>query len=214
MENIYNGFILPGETGFTGSHWLPGYTQRTYKRLFSAFGKKWGLINICHRNDWEFKAKALDFLSQHYKITVNSYDSCFELIESSSWNGVYPKKQPGLIYMIRCSNVLDQIVGTPDDALSLLNRGIQPELIHSGRNICTIGYCDREQKWYGWSHRAIYGFGIGDVVEEGDSVTSSGYIEEYLNENPDRDYRIPVGFKATSMDDCKRLAIAFAESVN
>jgi len=34
--------------------------------------------------------------------------------------------------------------------------------------ICQIGFCEKEQKWYGWSHRAIYGFGIGSVVKKGD----------------------------------------------
>ena len=28
----------------------------------------------------------------------------------------------------------------------------------------SIGWSKEEQKWYGWSHRAIYGFGIGDSV--------------------------------------------------
>lgn len=30
-----------------------------------------------------------------------------------------------------------------------------------------IGFNEEEQKWYGWSHRAIYGFGIGSKVEPG-----------------------------------------------
>jgi len=34
--------------------------------------------------------------------------------------------------------------------------------------ICQIGFCEKEQKWYGWSHRAIYGFGIGSIVRKGD----------------------------------------------
>jgi hypothetical protein len=33
---------------------------------------------------------------------------------------------------------------------------------------CNHGWCEREQKWYGWSHRAIYGFGIGSEVKRGD----------------------------------------------
>lgn len=37
---------------------------------------------------------------------------------------------------------------------------------------CSIGFCDKDQKWYGWSHRAIYGFGIGNRVKKGDA----GYI--------------------------------------
>ena len=28
----------------------------------------------------------------------------------------------------------------------------------------SIGWSEEEKKWYGWSHRAIYGFGIGDMV--------------------------------------------------
>ena len=35
-------------------------------------------------------------------------------------------------------------------------------------NICSIGFNPTEQKWYGWSHRAIYGFGIGSTVKKGD----------------------------------------------
>ena len=26
---------------------------------------------------------------------------------------------------------------------------------------CGLGWSEKEQKYYGWSHRAIYGFGIG-----------------------------------------------------
>ena len=33
---------------------------------------------------------------------------------------------------------------------------------------CSIGFCERDQKWYGWSHRAISGFGILSVVKRGD----------------------------------------------
>ncbi len=29
---------------------------------------------------------------------------------------------------------------------------------------CSIGFNEKEQKWYGWSHRAICGFGIGDKI--------------------------------------------------
>jgi len=32
---------------------------------------------------------------------------------------------------------------------------------------CSIGFCERENKWYGWSHRAIYGFTIGSEVKKG-----------------------------------------------
>lgn len=46
-------------------------------------------------------------------------------------------------------------------------RGIVPERLRPDAYSCVIGFSMREQKWYGWSHRAIYGFGIGDSVEPG-----------------------------------------------
>lgn len=36
---------------------------------------------------------------------------------------------------------------------------------------CQIGFNEKEQKWYGWSHRAIFGFGIGSECKKG----SGGY---------------------------------------
>jgi hypothetical protein len=33
-----------------------------------------------------------------------------------------------------------------------------------------LGFSEKEQKWYGWSHRAIYGFGVGTKIKKGDVV--------------------------------------------
>ena len=95
--------------------------------------------------------------------------------------------------------------------------GIRPEVSppskSKGATVCSIGFCEKEQKWYGWSHQAMYGFGIGDKVKKGDSAVSSGYVEGYLEDHPELDYRVPVGFKVKTLEDAKRVAIAFAESV-
>ena len=80
-------------------------------------------------------------------------------------------------------------------------------------NTCSIGYNPEENKWYGWSHRAIYGFTIGDIVKKGDLTNSSGLIEEYRIQHPEEDFSLPVGFKAITLNDAKRMAIAFAEAV-
>ena len=92
-------------------------------------------------------------------------------------------------------------------------KGIAPELASPTDNVCSIGWCAAEQKWYGWSHRAIYGFGIGDSVHEGDCTASSGWTDDYLAEHPGADKSLPVGFQAHTLDDAKRMAIAFADSV-
>ena len=81
-------------------------------------------------------------------------------------------------------------------------------------DVACIGFSAREKKWYGWSHRAIYGFGIGYIAEEGDTCTKSGWAESYLREHPEEDLSVPVGFEVKTMDDAKRVAIAFAESIN
>lgn len=47
-------------------------------------------------------------------------------------------------------------------------KGIKPEKANPNNNVCSIGFNEKEQKWYGWSHRAIYGFGIGSTCKKGD----------------------------------------------
>ena len=95
----------------------------------------------------------------------------------------------------------------------IVERGIKPELSDPTNKVCSIGFCEKEQKWYGWSHRAIYGFGVGDVVAKGDCTASSGYTEEYLKEHPEDDTSLPIGFTAKDLVDAKRMAMAFASSV-
>lgn len=88
------------------------------------------------------------------------------------------------------------------------------ELADPSNKVCSIGFSPKEQKWYGWSHRAIHGFKIGDVVKEGDCTNSSGWCDSYLAEHPEADKRLPVGFKARTLEDARLMAIAFAGSVS
>ena len=96
----------------------------------------------------------------------------------------------------------------------LAKYGILPEKADSKHNVCSIGKSLKDGKWYGWSHRAVHGFSIGDVVEKGDCCNTPGVTEEYLKDHPEEDISLPVGFTAKTEEDCKRMAIAFAESVS
>lgn len=93
-------------------------------------------------------------------------------------------------------------------------RGIQPQKRTEHSNVCSIGYQPEEEKWYGWSHRAMFGFGIGDTVKEGDCTATSGWTDEYLEQHPEEDTSLPIGFTANTLDDAKKMAMAFAESVS
>ena len=93
-------------------------------------------------------------------------------------------------------------------------RGIKPEKRTPESKVCSIGFSERDGKWYGWSHRAIYGFKVGDVVKKGDCTNSSGYTDAYLSEHPEEDGSLPVGFTAKTLEDARVMAVAFAESVS
>lgn len=72
----------------------------------------------------------------------------------------------------------------------------------------SIGFNPKTQTWYGWSHRAIAGFKVGDVVKPKDMIA-----------NPDgwpvqRGQRVfEPGYKAKSLQDARDMAAAFAEWV-
>lgn len=78
--------------------------------------------------------------------------------------------------------------------------GIVPEKIDSTHNAKSIGYSEKEDAWYGWSHRAIYGFKIGAKSRPGkvgyQTLKKKGWPTE-----------------AKTTDDCKKMAIAFAEEI-
>lgn len=63
-----------------------------------------------------------------------------------------------------------------------------------------IGFSESENAWYGWTHRGIYGFKIGDIVKKGDVVVGTDHIR--------------VGFKAKTLDDCKKLAKAYSKALS
>ena len=43
-----------------------------------------------------------------------------------------------------------------------------PELAKPGNRTCSIAWSEKDQTWYGYSHRAIYGFKVGSTVKRGD----------------------------------------------
>ncbi len=87
------------------------------------------------------------------------------------------------------------------------------EYPHATSTIKHIGFAPKEQKWYGWSHRAIYGFKVGDTVKKGDTIAPSEPDDPYPHSRPELE-TLPVGFTAKTLDDARRMAAAFALSVS
>lgn len=77
-------------------------------------------------------------------------------------------------------------------------RGIVPELSNAGHSVASIGKSTKDGKWYGWSHRAIYGFEPGSTCKEGDC--------HYTPEKGE--------WMAETEADARQMAIDFAASVS
>lgn len=71
-------------------------------------------------------------------------------------------------------------------------------------NIASIGFNPVKQTWYGWSHRAIFGFGIGSEVKKGDCAYHASNIEDFAEDCvafwSDRWHEEPTG-EITSQTD-------------
>ena len=105
-------------------------------------------------------------------------------------------------------------IGSPHLAHQLCKKhGIKPEKADPDHCVCSIGFSASSQKWYGWDPKAIHGFAVGDVVKEGDRASSSGWTDEYLEKHPEEDLSLPVGFTASTLEDAKRMAAAFASNL-
>jgi len=66
----------------------------------------------------------------------------------------------------------------------------------------SLGFSEKDEKWYGWSHRAIFGFKIGDKIFEPDFGDENTHFDKHGSKD------------CKTLDDCKRSARAFADDVS
>ena len=156
-----------------------------------------------------YNQKAIDFLSKYVVIEYSLLDGD---------NKTRPYKEQFEInrhfYYVARSAQDGSYIGTLDETLHKINAGVtQFYKIEEHCNVASIGYAPFRGEWHGWSHRAWTKFKIGHIVKKGSCCTTSRWTDEYLEEHPEEDKSLPVGFVAKTLDDCKRCAIAFAESV-
>jgi hypothetical protein len=65
----------------------------------------------------------------------------------------------------------------------------------------SIGYSEKEKKWYGWSHCAIFGFGVGDKIFKENFGDDKTHFSKHGTET------------IKNMADAEKSARAFAKSV-
>ncbi len=128
------------------------------------------------------------------KYLTDGYVVRKELVDVSEVDDEEPELE-----MTRAYTPSGDYIGEPRDARRLCrDRGIAPEKISSGHCACSIGFSRKNGKWYGWSHRAIAGFKVGDKVTKNNAA-----------------YKPKKGvWTAKNIDDAKQMAIDFAEGVS
>jgi len=100
------------------------------------------------------------------KVFKAGYEVRAEICDGSEWGG-------DDLEMKSAYSVNGDYIGNPKHAKRLCcDRGIAPQLSAPSNNVCSIGYSAKDGKWYGWSHRAIYGFKVGSKIKKGDC----GYV--------------------------------------
>lgn len=87
-------------------------------------------------------------------------------------------------------------IGSEHEAKRLAKEGIKPESTYGKGQVCNIGFSESQQKWFGWSHRACKGFGIGD------HATTCSPLHSTVSEEPIK-----------TLEEAKQAAINFSDSV-
>jgi len=122
-----------------------------------------------------------------------------EIVDDSDYGG------SGNMEMVNCySSDTGHWIGNADYARFLCKKkGLrQLQKADQDHSVCSIGYNEEEQKWYGWSHRAICGFGVGDKVFDEDFGDDSTLFTQHGKKT------------ITTSDEAKQAAIRFAAYVS
>jgi len=103
----------------------------------------------------------------------------------------------------------DKIGNVVDTAYICNDRGIVPRPrldadVGEGKQ-CRIGFCEKEQKWYGWSHRAMFGFGVGSSVVKGDCAYVGATPEDLITAHEDFWGDLSPERKKQARDECQIL---------
>lgn len=69
------------------------------------------------------------------------------------------------------------LVGMEDNVKYLADREITEELTHG------VGFSPKDNKWYGWSHRAIFGFEVGSTCKKGNCHYTPLTPEDLINDH-------------------------------
>ena len=108
--------------------------------------------------EWRGVAKRL-FVEDIDKKVLDEVDKGCYVIRKEIWDGFGKPLKMTVCY----SKKDDGYIGELEEAKFLCDKmGIAPERSDPSHSVCSIGFCSKDGKWYGWSHRVIHCFKVGD----------------------------------------------------
>ena len=184
-DSIFNGIWLFGETGFTGSSLIPDYLITESKTWFQIpewfpFWKyrTYGLQHHSKKTD-KYNLDTVKKVMKYFDIVVGEFTDQGEVknkmtLDKCLINLVNEQQHHVMVYHN------DEYVGDLRWAYDLIKRGIyDPKPLGKG-GTCCYGKSDLDGKWYGWSHRAMYGFTVGSTVKKGDCAYFPKNEDDYM----------------------------------
>lgn len=85
-------------------------------------------------------------------------------------------EEPSMVWKSKFDDSYMAHVGQEEDIKFLADREITEQLTHG------VGFSPKHGKWYGWSHRAIFGFCIGSTCKKGNCHYTADNPEEMIED--------------------------------
>lgn len=137
--------------------------------------KVWEITNLLHESNEDLKQRLWNaYGKEHYsereEVYRKEFKTGYTLIKTKLWGESPYHGKEGLpkekaLDMTVAYNHDGYYIGDSKSAHFYCNKlGIKPEPPSKDAYVCNNGYCEKDEKWYGWSHRAIVGFKIGDKL--------------------------------------------------
>lgn len=117
-----------------------------------------------------------EIVSPHYFLRLKENVDVRKVLSTKDHDGIWVEKEEiwGLVKdddtpITAAYTPSGDYIGDPKTAKMLVKKGITSfEKTEPNHCVVSIGFNPEENKWYGWSHRAIYGFGVGGRCKVGD----------------------------------------------
>lgn len=100
-------------------------------------------------------------------------------------------------------------VGNPEFAKHLEKLDIDPKLV-GNNTVCSIGFSPKTNLYYGWSHRAIVGFGINDKIFDAKLLGDFGSTNKWSNTPFNKVGTVDI----KTLDQAKEAAINFSKYIS